>query len=113
MGVMGFRDVPLNAAQLAVLRGSARVLAHFWCCLLCAFSVRFLYGVAESGHVQVTSGGPVVVGDVSDSCTDEHQGAPTIGESAHDAGPATYLAVESPESCCWCGYADDARPGNP
>ena len=75
--------------------GSARVLAHFWCCLLCAFSVRFLYGVAESGHVQVTAGGPAVGGDVADSCTDEHQRALAVWERADDAGPATYLAVES------------------
>lgn len=75
--------------------GSARVLAHFGFCLLCAFSVRFLYGVAESGHVQVAAGGPVVVGDVSDPSRDEHQRAPTIGESAHDAGSTSDLPVQS------------------
>ena len=89
--------------------GSARVLAHFGFCLLCALSVRFLYGVVESGHVQAASGGPVVVGDVSDPGGDEHQRAPTIGESAHDAGSTSDLPVQPSESCRWCGYADDAR----
>lgn len=58
-------------------------------------SVRFLYGVVQSGHVQVAAGGPVVGGDVSDSCADEHQGAPAVGESAHDAGSPADLPVQS------------------
>lgn len=74
--------------------GSARVLAHFGFCLLCAFSVRFLYGVAESGHVQVASGGPVVGGDVSDPSGDEHQGAPAVGVRADDAGSTSDLPVQ-------------------
>jgi hypothetical protein len=58
-------------------------------------SVRCVHGVAESGHVQVTSGGPVVAGDVSDPGGDEHQRAPAVGERAHDAGPAADFPVQA------------------
>jgi hypothetical protein len=50
---------------LGVLRTLGFVVAR-------AFSVRFLYGLAEAGHVRAASGGPAVGGDVSDSGGDEH-----------------------------------------
>ena len=75
--------------------GSARVLAHFGFCFLCALSVRFLYGVVESGHVQVAAGGPLVAGDVADSCADEHECAPAVGEAADHAGSPADLPVKS------------------
>lgn len=60
-----------------------------------AFSVRFVHGVAEPGHVQVTPGGPVVGRHVANPCGDEHQRAPAVGERAHDAGPTPDLPVQS------------------
>ncbi|WP_024464468.1 hypothetical protein, partial [Bifidobacterium subtile] len=49
MMLTGPMSTLLNNATIT--KGSARVLAHFGFCFLCALSVRFLYGVVESGHV--------------------------------------------------------------
>jgi hypothetical protein len=45
-----------GAALLGADEGSARVLAHFGFCFLCALSVRFLYGVEGTGHIQSSGG---------------------------------------------------------
>ena len=54
-----------------------------------------MYGLTESGHVEVAARRPLAGGHVADARADKHERAASVGEAADHAGPAPDLAVQA------------------